>query len=47
MKITRDGSVTEYIVEALLLMMNKNAYSDISITALCEKAGVTRMSFYG
>ncbi len=46
MKITRDGSVTEYIVEALLLMMNKNVYSDISITALCEKAGVTRMSFY-
>ncbi len=46
MKVARDGSVTEYITEALLLMMKKNPYNDISITALCEKAGVTRMSFY-
>ena len=46
MKTVREGSVTEYITEALLLMMKKKPYNDISVTVLCEKAGVTRMSFY-
>lgn len=46
MKIKRDGLVSEYITDALLLLMEKKEYHDISITELCEKAGVTRMSFY-
>ncbi len=40
------STVREYITDALLLMMKKVPYNDISITSLCEKAGVTRMSFY-
>lgn len=46
MKIKRDGLVSEYIMDALLLLMEKKDYHDISITELCEKAGATRMSFY-
>ena len=46
MKIKREAWVGEYITEALLLLMRKKDYKDISITEICEKAGVTRMSFY-
>ncbi len=46
MKISREGSVTEYITDALLLLLKKVPYNEISVTALCDKAGVTRMSFY-
>ncbi len=46
MKIKREALVNEYITDALLLLMQKKEYKDISITEICEKAGVTRMSFY-
>ena len=46
MKIKREALVGEYITDALLLLMQRKDYKDISITELCEKAGVTRMSFY-
>lgn len=40
------GNAAEYITEALFLLMHKKEYADISISELCQKAGVTRMSFY-
>lgn len=46
MKIKREALVDEYITEALLVLMKKKEYRAISITEICEKAGVTRMSFY-
>ncbi len=46
MKIKREALVSDYITEALLLLMKKQDYKSISITQICEKAGVTRMSFY-
>ena len=46
MKVKREALVDEYIIEALLLLMKKKEYKDISITEICERAGVTRMSFY-
>jgi AcrR family transcriptional regulator len=46
MKVKREGLVGEYITDALLLLMEKKPYHDISVTELCERAGVTRMSFY-
>lgn len=46
MKLKRDASVDVYITEALLLLLKKKDYKDISITEICKKAGVTRMSFY-
>ncbi|MGN1053237.1 MAG: TetR/AcrR family transcriptional regulator [Candidatus Scatosoma sp.] len=39
--------VTESLQEALLALIEKNAYDSITITALCKKAGVSRMAFYG
>ncbi len=46
MKVKRVALVSEYITDALLMRMRKKDYKDISITEICEKAGVTRMSFY-
>ncbi len=46
MKIKREALVGEYITDALLILMRKKDYKDISITEICEKAVVTRMSFY-
>lgn len=46
MKIKREALVDVYITEALLLLLKKKTYKDISITEICKKAGVTRMSFY-
>lgn len=46
MKIKREALVDVYITEALLLLLKKKEYKDISITEICKKAGVTRMSFY-
>ena len=46
MKIKREALVDVYITEALLLLLKKKDYKDISITEICKKAGVTRMSFY-
>lgn len=46
MKIKRKALVSEYITDTLLMLMRKEDYKEISITEICEKAGVTRMSFY-
>lgn len=36
----------EYITEAILQLLNKKKYDDITITDIAEKAGVTRITFY-
>ena len=41
-----ENLLAEYIKTALLQMMRKRSFDHISITELCEKAGVSRMSFY-
>ena len=46
MKTKREGLVSGYITDALLFLMEREDYHNISITDLCKKAGVTRMSFY-
>lgn len=46
MKIKREALVDVYITEAFLLLLKKKEYREISITEICKKAGVTRMSFY-
>ena len=46
MKIKRKSFVDMYITEAFLSLLEKKEYKDISITEICKKAGVTRMSFY-
>ena len=40
------GATQEYIITALLQLLHKKAFSQISVTELCRKAGVSRMSFY-
>ena len=42
----REAYVAEYLTQALLMLMERRPYRDITITEICEKAGVTRMSFY-
>lgn len=39
--------VVESLQEALLKLLEIKAYDDITITELCNKAGVSRTSFYG
>ena len=39
-------SIKEAIQEALVELMKNNDYTSITITALCKKAGVSRMAFY-
>lgn len=46
MKIKREALANRYIEDALLLLMEKKDYRDITITEICSRAGVTRMSFY-
>ena len=38
--------VMDSLTEALLQLMEKKKLSQISISELCEKAGVSRISFY-
>ena len=38
--------VCESLQQALIILMNKKKFSEISITELCKKAGVSRMAFY-
>lgn len=38
--------VKKCIVDALLLLMNEKEFDDISITEICNKAGVSRMTYY-
>ena len=41
-----DSYVANKITEALLDLLKKNDLNKISISALCDKAGVGRASFY-
>ena len=38
--------VMESITEALIQLMRKKPLSEIKVSELCEKAGVSRVSFY-
>ena len=38
--------ITGYLQEALILLLEKKTFEEISITELCKKAGVSRMAFY-
>lgn len=46
MKRKREVPVADYLTDTLLQLMEKRAYQKISITDLCEQAGVARVSFY-
>jgi AcrR family transcriptional regulator len=46
MEKKKEGRVADYILEALLILIRKKEWQDISVTEICDKAGVTRMSFY-
>ena len=46
MEEKKEGRASDYILEALLILIRKKDWQDISITEICEKADVTRMSFY-
>ena len=46
MKTKRESFASDYITDALLILMKQKNYKDITVTEICEKAGVTRMSFY-
>lgn len=39
--------VRESLQQALLMLMDSKEFGKISVTELCEKAGVSRMAFYG
>ena len=41
-----ETETADYITTALLLLMKRKAFSRISVTEICEKAGVSRTSFY-
>ena len=42
----RNQYVVEHITDAVLKLMQSNNFTDISISQICEKAGVGRASFY-
>lgn len=42
----RNQYVVEHITDALLKLMQSNDFTDISISQICEEAGVGRASFY-
>ncbi|MGM9602740.1 MAG: TetR/AcrR family transcriptional regulator, partial [Faecousia sp.] len=42
----RNQYVVEHITDALLKLMQSNDFKDISISQICEEAGVGRASFY-
>lgn len=43
---TKSLNVQEEILEALLILMARKKLNDISISELCERAGVSRMAYY-
>lgn len=45
-KSGRESRAASFIMDALILLMKKCDYEKISVSAICRKAGVTRMSFY-
>ncbi len=42
----KENLTIEYIYSAFLQLLNKKEYDNISVCEICEKAGVSRMSFY-
>ena len=36
----------DYIIEALLQLLKKHSFEDITVTDIANKAGVTRVTFY-
>lgn len=46
MMVKRDGTAAEYITQAFLLLLQRKSFHDVNIKEICDKAGVTRMSFY-
>ena len=38
--------VKKCIVDSLLLLMNEKDFDEITITEICNKAGVSRMTYY-
>lgn len=42
----KDTLTKNYIFEALYSLLTKHSYEDINVCDICEKAGVSRMSFY-
>lgn len=36
----------EWISEALFILLDKNKFTDLSITEICKKSGVSRQTFY-
>lgn len=42
----RESEAEGYITTALLLLMRRKVFHSITVTEICEKAGVSRMSFY-
>ena len=42
----RNQYVVEHITEAMLKLMKNTNFNDISISQVCEEAGVGRASFY-
>lgn len=44
--MNNEQKAKDYITEALLQLMEKNDYQDISITDITKKAGVNRVTFY-
>lgn len=45
-KNTTSEMMKGYIADALLLLMKKKAYADITISEITDKAGVNRSTFY-
>ena len=44
--INQNKIVCESLREAIIILMESTEYSKITITELCQKAGVSRMAFY-
>lgn len=42
----KENLTEEYIYSAFLQLLDKKHYDDISVCEICNKAGVSRMSFY-
>lgn len=45
-KHTRTVNIENYLTEALIILLQSKEFDRISISELCAKAGVSRMSFY-
>lgn len=48
MKVDKKNNtlVKKCIVDSLIILMNEKDFDEISITEICEKAGVSRMAYY-